>query len=399
MQSTHARAGIECSGPARSAPTRYRSTGPHPLVQELVDSGGFELQLRDESDHCRYRLFSGFDAVEERRLHQRHLARTTLDYLLEGCDERMMSAGAFSITGDHGRVDVSYLQDVHGCHLSLRLPSARRWPETLEHTALCNTAAGYLREQLRMAHTGATVINVKDSNESAGIYTASLFEANAHYSHCMSIESIHNRSVPRITHVDAATLQENTAGVHLVESCDALFFSACTNNTIDLGRSPLWQSEKRIFSYHNASSLGTVFGRLLSKDSDHYLLNARLSHLINIASVRAVCPHCADTCRPSRADIEWINQHNAELLDDVSIVWLQSSGCSRCNHSGLAEKISLLEAAAFNRDIEKAIAGGSIFDRNDAVARSLTTESIEKQTRAILRQGKLTLQQYRSLFE
>ena len=100
-----------------------------------------------------------------------------------------------------------------------------------------------------------------------------------------------------------------------------------------------------VFSTVHTNDAPTTYTRLLDLGVEEYLLNASLVSIMAQRLLRTLCPHCAapeeDTSKVlNRPDVEMVRQ---KWLDDASLNIRKPVGCSKCNQTGFAGRMAILE--------------------------------------------------------
>ena len=99
------------------------------------------------------------------------------------------------------------------------------------------------------------------------------------------------------------------------------------------------------FSTVHTNDAPTTYTRLLDLGVEEYLLNASLVSIMAQRLLRTLCPHCAapeeDTSKVlNRPDVEMVRQ---KWLDDASLNIRKPVGSSKCNQTGFAGRMAILE--------------------------------------------------------
>jgi general secretion pathway protein E/type IV pilus assembly protein PilB len=97
---------------------------------------------------------------------------------------------------------------------------------------------------------------------------------------------------------------------------------------------------------HSNTSLGAL-PRLRGLGMDNLTIAESLLAVISQRLVRTICPHCRETYRPDKNELEYLGVETKELL--------RGKGCDFCNNTGYFGRTLIYEALFINKDFRIAL--------------------------------------------
>ena len=110
-----------------------------------------------------------------------------------------------------------------------------------------------------------------------------------------------------------------------------------------------------VFSTVPHNDAPSSYTRLLDLGIEDYLLNASLVSIMAQRLVRTLCPHCATAISEEEMNQLFARQDIQEVMEKwlpVSATPKKACGCEKCNQSGYAGRMSILEYLPCDEDIQ-----------------------------------------------
>ncbi len=370
------------------------------VVEELLRCGSNELHLEQEANFCRMRhRVNG--QLSESRIQRADMVDAVLTRLrLASRQQQPNECASFRISADNidplATIDAVYYQAAAGPCLTLTLQTPQQIPETLDQLSLAPASTNTLREQLQNTLTGAAMIVSDNAACLNDLYYALLGEDNPQSGKTISIEYQVLKRVPRVVQISPLLYADSSAMIgNAVHSTDKAYCDWQSNQSGSFYAEQLWQQNVPLVSFHLARNCGTAMRDIINCAIDRQILATRLQKVINVRQVSTLCPHCADSHQPGPLQQEWLS---AMAPADQSDVYFNTLGCSRCEYTGAAGKLTLIEIADCNDAMVAAIESRSANGFQEGFSRNIQC-SIALQAQSAAHAGNLSFDQYKQLLD
>lgn len=375
-----------------------------PVVEELLRCGSREVHLAQEPEYCRLRHRINGELTES-KIYQQNVVDTVLSQLRSV--SRQPTPGecaSFRISAERiepmATIDAVYFQTAAGPCLTLTLQTPLRIPEMLEQLVLDDHSIQQLRAELQSNLHGAALVLSDRPSCLSDLYHALVAESNRLTGKSLSLEYQVTRPLPRLTqlspplYADADTMTSNA-----LKGADRAFCDWQCNQPGSFYGTPLWQSTIPMVSFHLAHSGSVAMRDLTAHGSDRQAAAGRLEKVVCARETGTLCPHCADCHQPGPLQQKWLDDHAAILLPDQPSMFFASSGCSRCDETGVSGQLQLIEVSRCDDAMAEAFASRDSQAFDLALQANLISESIAHQAHRAANSGTITFDHFQQLID
>ncbi len=374
------------------------------VVEELLRCGSRELHLEQEAGFCRMR-HRVHGQLTESRIQRTDMVDSILGHLrLASRQSEPRECASFRISADRidplATIDAVYFQAAAGPCLTLTLQTPQQIPETLDQLSLSPQSVNALRDQLLNTLSGAAMVVSDNPACLQDLYYALLSEDNPQSGKTISLEYQVLKRVPRAVQISPPLYPDSgeMIGSAIYNSdkayCD---WQSCQSGSFYAEQ--LWQRNLSLASFHLARNCGAAMRDLINCAVDRLTLATRLQRVVNARQVSTLCPHCADSHQPGPLQQQWLKTIAPIDQSDKPGVYFNAMGCSRCEYTGAAGKLTLVEIADSNDAMAVAIEARSASDFHTGFHQNLHHPSIASQAQAAAHAGTLSFDQYKLLID
>jgi len=204
------------------------------------------------------------------------------------------------------------------------------------------------------------------------------------------------KRVPRVVQISPLLYADSSAMIgNAVHNTDKAYCDWQSNQSGSFYAEQLWQQNVPLVSFHLARNCGAAMRDIINCAIDRQILATRLQKVINVRQVSTLCPHCADSHQPGPLQQEWLS---SIAPADQSDVYFNTLGCSRCEYTGAAGKLTLIEIADCNDAMVAAIESRSANGFQEGFSKNIQC-SIALQAQSAAHAGDLSFDQYKQLID
>lgn len=108
---------------------------------------------------------------------------------------------------------------------------------------------------------------------------------------------------------------------------------------------------KVLTTFHTEDTIGGLL-RLMNMDIETFLISSTVVSVLAQRLLRRVCPHCAEPCKPTPAELRKLGYTAAET---TSGNFLHGRGCEHCRYSGYSGRIGVFELLVLNEEVKSSM--------------------------------------------
>jgi hypothetical protein len=374
------------------------------VIEELLRCGSRELHLEQEAGFCRMRHRVNGQLTES-RITRTDMVDTMLSRLRQvSRQSEPRECASFRISADNidplATIDAVYFQAAAGACLTLTLQTPQQIPETLDQLSLSAQSINALRDQMLTTLSGAAMVVSDNPACLQDLYYALLSEDNQLSGKTISVEHQVLKRVPRVVQISPPLYPDSTAMIgSAIYNTDKAYCDWQSSQSGSFYAEQLWQHNIPLASFHLARSCGAAMRDLINCAVDRNTLATRLQKVVHVRQVSTLCPHCADSHQPGPLQQQWLKSMAPIDRSDKPGVYFNAMGCSRCEYTGAAGKLTLMEIADCNDTMTAAIEARSASDFCTGFHQNLHHPSIATQAQAAAHAGTLSFDQYKLLID
>ncbi|HID45728.1 MAG TPA: type II/IV secretion system protein [Chromatiaceae bacterium] len=108
---------------------------------------------------------------------------------------------------------------------------------------------------------------------------------------------------------------------------------------------------KVLTTFHTEDSIGGLL-RLINMNIETFLISSTVVSVLAQRLLRRVCPHCAETYRPTVRDLQRLRVRASDL---AGADFKQGKGCHHCHYTGYSGRVGVFELLVLNEPVKDAI--------------------------------------------
>ena len=108
---------------------------------------------------------------------------------------------------------------------------------------------------------------------------------------------------------------------------------------------------KVLTTFHTEDSIGGLL-RLMNMNIETFLISSTVVSVLAQRLLRKVCPHCAESYRPTARDLQRLRVRASDL---AGAEFKQGRGCHHCHYTGYSGRVGVFELLVLNEPVKDAI--------------------------------------------
>ncbi len=373
-------------------------------LQDAISSGSSEIHFEQDKQICRVRKrLNG--QLDETRIDS---ASLVAELIAEVHGIRAVKPNPPPIT-THGELAITveantasytlhctYYSTTSGHNLSIRISCSEKIPETLEQTTLDSPQIQLLRNHFSKKSHGLTIVCGPNIDFLQNVYYGLLGETNCVENKIVSLEHHSKKEFPRINQLSLAGLDNADSISQLAtQGADKIFIDwQCSKNKLIVKK--VLDDYQSATVFVSALDINTAISQLTDYALNERQLATNLSTLIQLDTVRIVCPHCANSHDLNGADMQWLEgqELNSKIKADSAFVY--APGCERCEYSGSQESVPLMSVCTVDDNIRSAIETRISSDINKAIQQRSGKNTLQGQVSVLVSKGMVSFTEYKT---
>lgn len=335
------------------------------LIEEAVESGASDIHLEPQEDgfYCRLRI----DGV----LHETEPPPKKLQLAVVSCIKIMAEIDiAQSRLPQDGRIQtkalardidlrVATFPTIYGEHLSIRILDKTQGIIKLDELGFQEDTLKRFKEIIYKPYGVILVTGPTGSGKTTTLYAA-LNTINDLKKNIITLENPVEYTIPRIhqSQVNSKAGLTFASGLRSIVRLDPdiiMIGEIRDKETADIAiHSGL--TGHLVFSTLHTNDAPSCAMRLVDIGIEPYLVSSSLIGILAQRLVRKLCPNCKKEYKPSREELQSINEPTKQRINELTNQRLyQPTGCKDCRNTGYKGRIGIFELLILDNKIKELI--------------------------------------------